>query len=249
MDSHTPPFLLSSFSLAEVLGSRWIWLGHVLWSVPMAVTLCIPVFSRLSYFVYTPGCGGWHTFYPGFLLYFDTGHIACVRRASLFWSGACFLLFLPPFPLVSQAALLPSPVLALRVGAGLGFGCLGGCGCYYSRKFFFFLCLCPGFVFQVSILPILLVWFAWGFGMFCLRHGVYLFYGLRDVGGILTFHSFWWLSVVCDNPLSVILTFFAWWFCLSRDLVPCYFGGLVVGALDIFWLDWTLCSFEVLPSR
>ena len=100
VDSHTPPFLLSSFSLAEVLGSRWIWLGHVLWSVPMAVTLCIPVFSRLSYFVYTPGCGGWHTFYPGFLLYFDTGHIACVRRASLFWSGACFLLFLPSFPLV-----------------------------------------------------------------------------------------------------------------------------------------------------
>ena len=100
VDSHTPPFLLSSFSLAEVLGSRWIWLGHVLWSVPMAVTLCIPVFSRLSYFVYTHGCGGWHTFYPGFLLYFDTGHIACVRRASLFWSGACFLLFLPSFPLV-----------------------------------------------------------------------------------------------------------------------------------------------------
>ena len=47
-----------------------------------------------------------------------------------------------------------------------------------------------------------------GFGMFCLRHGVYIFYGLRDVGGILTFHSFWWWSVVCDNPLSVILTFF-----------------------------------------
>ena len=35
-----------------------------------------------------------------FPLYFDTGHIACVRRASLFWSGACFLLFLPSFPLV-----------------------------------------------------------------------------------------------------------------------------------------------------
>ena len=50
--------------------------------------------------------------------------------------------------------------------------------------------------------------------------GIY-FYGLRDVGGILTFHSFWWLSVVCDNPLSVILTFFTWWFYLSRDLVPC----------------------------
>ena len=100
VDSHTPPFLLSSFSLAKVLGSRCMWLGPVLWSVPMAVTLYIPVFSRLSYFVYTHGCGGWHTFYPGFLLYFDTGHIACVRRASLFWSGACFLLFLPSFPLV-----------------------------------------------------------------------------------------------------------------------------------------------------
>ena len=101
----------------------------------------------------------------------------------------------------------------------------------------------------MSILPILLVWFAWGFGMFCLRHGVYLFYGLRDVGGILTFHSFWWLSVVCDNPLSVILTFlpggsaFLVTWCLD------YFGGFVVGALDIFWLDWTLCSLEVLPSR
>ena len=47
VDSHAPPFLLSSFSLAEVLGSRWMWLGPVLWSVPMAVTLCIPVF---------PGC-------------------------------------------------------------------------------------------------------------------------------------------------------------------------------------------------
>ena len=53
VDSHTPPFLLSSFSLAEVLGSRWMWLGPVLWSVPLAVTLCFPVFSRLSYLVYT----------------------------------------------------------------------------------------------------------------------------------------------------------------------------------------------------
>ena len=120
--------------------------------------------------------------------------------------------------------------------------------CYYSRKFFFFLCLCPGFFSGVNFTNTSCL-VCLGFGMFCLRHGVYIFYGLRDVGGILTFHSFWWLSVVCDNPLSVILTFFAWWFYLSRDLVPCYFGGLVVGALDIFWLDWTLCSFEVLPSR
>ena len=36
------PFL--SFSLAKVLGSRMAWLGPVLWSVFVAVTLCLSVF-------------------------------------------------------------------------------------------------------------------------------------------------------------------------------------------------------------
>ena len=119
-------------------------------------------FSRLSYFVYTPGCGGWHTFYPGFLLYFDTGHIACVRRASLFWSGACFLLFLPSFPLVLTGCIAAFTSTCPSGWRWVwGIGCLEGGSCCSPLRVF---CICALSTFRCHFWP-LLVWFL-GLGMF-----------------------------------------------------------------------------------
>ena len=198
--------------------------------------------------MYTPGCGDWHTFYPGFLLYFDTGHIACVRRASLFWSGACFLLFLPSFPLVLTGCIAAFTSTCPSGWRWVGVWMFGG----------MWLLLLP----EVFLLSVSVSWvfFRCQFYQYFLFGLLGVWYVLSASRGIyfLRFTGCWWHSYLpfilvavcrCDDPLLVILTFFAWWFYLSRDLVPCYFGGLVVGALDIFWLDWTLCSFEVLPSR
>ena len=110
-------------------------------------------------------------------------------------------------------------------------------------------CVCVLSFFQVSILTILLVWFAWGLVFYCLRHWVYTF----TVSGMLvaflpSLHFGGCLSfvIILCRLFSPFLpggsAFLVTW-CLG------YFGGFVVGALDIFWLDWTLCSLEVLPSR
>ena len=164
--------------------------------------------------------------------------------------GGCLLPPLPPI-LSSRLGMLHCflhQFLPFGLALGWGLDVWGDVAVITPGSFSSF-CVCVLSFFQVSILTILLVWFAWGLVFYCLRHWVYTFtvYGMLvaflpsiHFGGCLSF-----VIILC----RLFSPFFAWWFYLSRDLVPCYFGGLVVGALDIFWLDWTLCSFEVLPSR
>ena len=236
---------LSSFSLAEVLGSRLMWLEPVLWSVFIAVALCFPVFP-VTIIVYTV----WmlDVCIPFLLdsygeLTLATSHVYAVHPG---FSRVPASSSSHPFLSSRQAALLPSPVLTLRVGAGLGgLDVWRGCGCCSSLKAFSVSVLGT---FLVSILANTSCLVCLGLGMFCLHLWVYTF---TVVGVLVAFYLpfVWWFVFHWWFPLSDVLTVYP---CGSAFLVTwClgYFAGLVVGALDIFWLDWTLCSFEVLPSR